>query len=136
MAVRKFRADCFEGFPGRFGGAESQQRRRVELQRGGIAFEDVTAPPQYAPGVSLGHAVDEIRKAMLAQVTGSVRWTDNVAWMSGHGATTFVEFGPGKVLTGLVKRTLPGAVALSCETPADLQAVLEALGIAPADDLR
>ena len=38
--------------------------------------------------------------------------------------------------TGLVKRTLPGAVALSCETPADLQAVLEALGIAPADDLQ
>ncbi len=47
-------AGDFMIYIGRFGGAESQQRRRVELQRGGIAFEDVTAPPQYAPGVSLG----------------------------------------------------------------------------------
>jgi len=52
---------------------------------------------------------DAIRQALLSQVTGSVRWTDNVAWMSANGATRFIEFGPGKVLTGLIKRTLSEA---------------------------
>ena len=71
---------------------------------------------------------DEIRKAMLAQVTGSVRWTDNVAWMSGHGATTFVEFGPGKVLTGLVKRAAPEAALHNVSTAEQAQAAAAALG--------
>ena len=76
-------------------------------------------------------------KALLArQVASPVRWAQTLQALADGGVDTFIEVGPGKVLTGLVKRTLPGAVALSCETPADLQAVLEALGIAPADDLR
>ena len=53
--------------------------------------------------------------------------------MAAQGVDTFVEVGPGKVLTGLVKRTLPDARALSCETPQDLESVLEALGLAGSD---
>lgn len=76
----------------------------------------------------------EVKALLARQVASPVRWAQTLQALADEGVDTFIEVGPGKVLTGLVKRTLPGAVALSCETPADLQAVLEALGIAPADD--
>ena len=59
---------------------------------------------------------DEIRAAMLAQITGSVRWTDNMAWLGADGATGLVEFGPGKVLAGLAKRELPDAKSYNVAT--------------------
>ena len=53
--------------------------------------------------------VDEIRRELGAQVTGSVRWTATIQWLEAAGVTTFVEIGPGEVLSGLVKRTARGA---------------------------
>lgn len=47
---------------------------------------------------------DEIKKNLNAQLTGPVRWTQSVQAMLADGATTFVECGPGKVLSGLVKK--------------------------------
>jgi [acyl-carrier-protein] S-malonyltransferase len=47
---------------------------------------------------------EEIRALMVQQVTGSVRWVDCVAAMKELGVTTYVECGPGKVLTGLIRR--------------------------------
>ena len=41
---------------------------------------------------------------MVKQITSSVQWVKNVQWMVRAGADTFVECGPGKILTGLVKR--------------------------------
>ena len=71
------------------------------------------------------------RADLLAmQVAHPVRWTDTLQGMAERGIDTFVEVGPGKVLTGLVKRTLPDAKALSCETPDDVAAVLAELGLA------
>ena len=58
-----------------------------------------------------------------------MRWCQTLQAMAEQGVDTFVEVGPGKVLTGLVKRTLPEARALSCETPDDLAAACEALGL-------
>ena len=54
--------------------------------------------------------------------------------LEGRGIDTFIEVGPGKTLTGLVKRTLKGATALTCETPEQLDAVLEALGMSDAKE--
>ena len=45
-----------------------------------------------------------IKEAMLRQVTESVRWYDCVRHAIADGVTTFVEFGPGKVLSGLIRR--------------------------------
>ena len=53
--------------------------------------------------------VDEIRRELSAQLTGSVRWTATIQWLEAAGVTTFVEIGPGEVLSGLVKRTARGA---------------------------
>ncbi len=47
---------------------------------------------------------DSIRAAMVAQVTGSVQWLKSIEWCGANGVTGYVEFGPGKVLSGLIRR--------------------------------
>ena len=47
---------------------------------------------------------DKIKELLVAQVTGSVRWTESVSYMQMKGVTDFVECGNGKVLTGLIKK--------------------------------
>lgn len=65
---------------------------------------------------------DTIRDALVAQVTGTVRWREGVAAMAGAGIDIFNEVGTGKVLTGLVKRIAPGAAASAVGTPEDVAA--------------
>lgn len=65
-------------------------------------------------------------RMLTTQVTGSVRWVESLRWLhaqAGEGAA-FVELGSGEVLTGLVKRTLPGAPAAAVSDPAGLEEVL------------
>ena len=62
---------------------------------------------------------------MVDQVTHPVRWLDTVQWLRGPdaGAATFVEFGPGKTLSGLVKRIDRDAAAASVDGLAALDAL-------------
>ncbi|WP_119391357.1 ACP S-malonyltransferase [Taklimakanibacter lacteus] len=62
----------------------------------------------------------EIRKALVAQVTGTVRWREGMGYMAGKGVKVFCESGAGKVLSGLVKRTAPEAQGLAMGTPDDI----------------
>ena len=64
----------------------------------------------------------EIVKALVAQVTGTVRWRECVAAMADAGVTTFYEVGAGKVLSGLIKRIAAGASASAIGTPEDVAA--------------
>jgi [acyl-carrier-protein] S-malonyltransferase len=64
----------------------------------------------------------EIVRALVAQVTGTVRWRESVAFMAGQGVTTFYEVGAGKVLSGLVKRIADGASGVTIGTPDDVAA--------------
>ncbi len=50
------------------------------------------------------HNAESIKETMLAQVTGSVHWVDTIEWFKSQGVTEYIECGPGKVLTGLIKR--------------------------------
>lgn len=53
---------------------------------------------------------DEIKKNLIAQLTGPVKWTQGVQNMIKDGATNFVEVGPGKTLQGLIKKINPEVV--------------------------
>ena len=64
----------------------------------------------------------EIMKALVAQVTGTVRWRESVAYMAQQGVATFYEIGAGKVLSGLIKRIADGANATPIGTPAEVEA--------------
>jgi [acyl-carrier-protein] S-malonyltransferase len=62
----------------------------------------------------------EIVRALVAQVTGTVRWRESIAFMSAAGVTMFYEVGAGKVLSGLIRRIVDGAGTASVGTPADI----------------
>ena len=64
----------------------------------------------------------DIVGALVAQVTGTVRWRDSIAFMADAGVTQFYEVGAGKVLSGLVKRIAEGAIGVSVGTPDDVAA--------------
>jgi [acyl-carrier-protein] S-malonyltransferase len=64
----------------------------------------------------------DIVRALVAQVTGTVRWRESVALMAAAGVTTFYEVGAGRVLSGLVKRIVDGASGVSIGTPDDVAA--------------
>ena len=75
------------------------------------------------------------RILMNAQLCSPVRWSQSLRTLADAGFTTFVELGPGNVLTGLVKRTLKSAVRLTVNTPGHLDALLDALAAPPEDTL-
>jgi [acyl-carrier-protein] S-malonyltransferase len=64
----------------------------------------------------------EIVRALVAQVTGTVRWRESVAAMAAAGVATFYEVGAGKVLSGLIKRIAEGAIATAINNPDDVTA--------------
>src|SRR5450755_1196606 len=64
----------------------------------------------------------EIVRALVAQVTGTVRWRESVVFMAGAGVKTFYEVGSGKVLSGLIKRIADGAGTSAIGTPEDIAA--------------
>jgi [acyl-carrier-protein] S-malonyltransferase len=70
----------------------------------------------------------EIRQRLVEQVTGVVRWTESVTWLTAEGGVTnLVELGTGKVLTGLAKRIASEASAQAIGTPADIDAFVAQL---------
>src|SRR5271169_6303909 len=99
------------------------------------ALAGVTIRPPASPLVSNVLAApisdpDEIRRRLIEQVTGTVRWRESVAYMAAQGVTRFFEIGAGKVLSGLVKRIADGAVGISVGGPNDLAAAKDALAAA------
>jgi [acyl-carrier-protein] S-malonyltransferase len=70
---------------------------------------------------------EEIKKRLVEQVVGTVRWRECVAFMAANGITDFYEIGAGKVLAGLVKRTAATVNATSIGAPADIDAALSGL---------
>ena len=70
----------------------------------------------------------DIRRLLVEQVTGRVRWRESMEWMAGEGGVTrFAEIGSGKVLAGMARRIAPDAESLSLNTPEDLEAFAKSL---------
>jgi [acyl-carrier-protein] S-malonyltransferase len=91
------------------------------------ALSKVTINPPAVPLVAnvLARAVSdpaEIVRSLVAQVTGTVRWRESVAFMAGAGVDSFYEVGAGKVLSGLIKRIADGATGTPIGTPEDVAA--------------
>jgi [acyl-carrier-protein] S-malonyltransferase len=81
---------------------------------------NITARPVHDP--------ETIRRLLVEQVTGRVRWREAMEWLAGEGAVTkFAEAGAGKVLTGMAKRIAPDAEGFALNGPADLEAFAKSL---------
>jgi [acyl-carrier-protein] S-malonyltransferase len=72
-------------------------------------------------------APEEIRRLLVEQVTGLVRWRESVLFMKEQGIETLVELGAGKVLSGLAKRIDRSLAGVSIQTPADIEAFLKSM---------
>ena len=74
----------------------------------------------------------DIRRLLVEQVTGRVRWRESIQWMAeapdvGGGVVKFVETGAGKQLSGMVKRNAPDAETMALNVPGDLEAFAKSL---------
>lgn len=70
---------------------------------------------------------DEARESLIRQVSQPVRWLESVEFLSNHGVQTFIEIGPGKVLSGLVRQINRELRCLNVEDESSLRATREAL---------
>jgi [acyl-carrier-protein] S-malonyltransferase len=70
---------------------------------------------------------DELPRLLARQLTGRVRWTESVRRMAALGVDTFIEVGPGTVLSGLIKRTVEGTRVLAAGDAEGVAAVADAL---------
>ena len=89
------------------------------------ALEKVSIKPPSVPVIAnvLARPVNdpaEIMRALVAQVTGTVRWRESVAYMAGAGVTNFYEVGAGKVLSGLIRRIADSATTGAIGSPEDI----------------
>jgi [acyl-carrier-protein] S-malonyltransferase len=92
-----------------------------------MKIADPTVPLVRNVDAGVTRAATDVVPFLLRQVASPVQWTACVERLAAEGADTFVEVGPGRVLTGLVKRIVPDAKALSVEDPDGLERALEAL---------
>ncbi|MEW6437000.1 MAG: ACP S-malonyltransferase [Pseudomonadota bacterium] len=87
----------------------------VEIKRPKVPLvANVVAAPVGEP--------QDIRRLLIEQVTGTVRWRESVVYMAAQGANNFIELGSGKVLTGLLKRIVAEAQGIAIGTPDEIVA--------------
>jgi [acyl-carrier-protein] S-malonyltransferase len=96
------------------------------------ALASITIRPPVVPVVAnvIAAPVSEpgtIRRLLVEQVTGRVRWRESIGALRGLGVDTTVEFGGNKVLTGMVKRIDKELGCISLDAPADLEAFARTL---------
>ena len=102
----------------------------AEVMAEALAETEIRAPSVPLVSNVTAEAVtspDEIRKLLVAQVTGLVRWRESILYMRDHGVGFVVELGAGKVLTGLTRRIDRDLDALAIQSPDDMAALLAAL---------
>ena len=70
---------------------------------------------------------NEIKKLLIRQIYSTVNWRESMLNMSKNGVENFIEIGPGKVLSGMVKRTISGAKTFSINSIADIKNLKDAI---------
>lgn len=98
------------------------ERLTAELERMPVSDPAIPVVRNVDGGVTRTAA--EIKPALLRQVASPVRWTACVRRLADEGADTFVEVGPGRVLTGLLRRIVDGARGFAVDDPAGVDKAL------------
>ena len=121
--------------------------RALRLPVSGAFHSELMAPAARELGAALGRAAlrdpafpvvanasaqplrsaENVRPALEAQLTAPVRWVETIEWMVAAGVTTFLELGPGKVLSGLLRKIDRAAAGRAISDPANLQEALRGL---------
>ncbi|HEX6727137.1 MAG TPA: malonyl CoA-acyl carrier protein transacylase, partial [Nitrospira sp.] len=100
---------------------------RLAADLAAISWSDLRMPlinnAEAKPIVKAG----EIQASLVRQLPASVQWEASVRAMAAMGVKTFVEIGPGSVLTGLIRRIVPEATTLNVNDPKSLDATRVAL---------
>jgi [acyl-carrier-protein] S-malonyltransferase len=109
--------------------AEAAEGMRAALA--GITFSDPTAPLLANADARPIETAAGCRAELVEHLTAGVDWICVVERMAAAGVTTFVEIGPGRVLTGLVKRIVPAAEVIPADDPASVDRLL-AIAAVPA----
>ncbi len=101
---------------------------RLEAVFNETTFSDLRIPLVTNVDAELITCGGEARQALLRQVASPVRWSDSIKRLLEEGVTTFIEVGPGKVLSGLVRQISRQCRILNVEDAQSLDATLAALG--------
>ena len=105
--------------------AGAQPKLEAELARVTLippsvpVIANVTAQPHEGP--------EAIRARLVEQVTSSVRWEESMRYLVGQGFTRFIELGPGRALSGFMRRIEKSAQLLNVEDAPSLEATVKAL---------
>lgn len=103
----------------------AQERLAADLEA--AKFQDLRVPLVTNVDAALIRTAQQARDALVRQVSSPVRWRESVELLTREGVNTFVEVGPGKVLSGLVRQTAPQSRCLNVEDAASLKAALGAV---------
>ena len=104
-------------------------RLAVELERVTVRAPRVPVVRNVDAGLTV--AADDVKPFLIRQVASPVRWAECLAALAREGATAWLEVGPGRVLSGLLKRTVDGARGHAVEDPASLDRAVAALAGGP-----
>jgi [acyl-carrier-protein] S-malonyltransferase len=105
----------------------AQDRLAVDLKA--LPFSNPAVPVACNVDASLVNSGERSRDALVRQVTGSVKWDQSMRLLISHGVETFVEVGPGKVLSGLMRQIDRSKKCLNVEDEASLQKTLGQLAV-------
>lgn len=108
----------------------AQERLAADLPA--LPFQDLSVPLASNVDARLVRSAADVRDGLVRQVSGAVRWQESVELLVREGVSTFVEIGPGSVLSGLVKKIHRDARVLNVEDPASLEETAAALAGAEA----
>ncbi len=106
---------------------------RLEADLGTIAFHTLRVPLVNNADAEITTSGDEARESLIRQVTLPVRWEESVRELIDQGVNTFVEVGPGRVLTGLLRQIDRSIHVFNVEDEKSLRSTLERLAQAQTE---